>query len=222
MRKAIGPPGIVRGACGIEAGDGAVVDLHERVIPGRGLDPRARDLPQHLHRIVRGVAPQRIVETTEYFARVGVPAPPQINGEIVEAAQSLGQWRKARGPVHACIFIDRGCRCKGAVPNGDGRDGQTPAPRPVACDVLVQCRSSMRIPAAVACACLALFCLPAHAFAQDPPPPLPRMVLDVRGSTTNFSVEPELAQSRGLLESELPGRGFGGDVALHFYLLKLK
>jgi hypothetical protein len=47
-------------------------------------------------------------------------------------------------------------------------------------------------------------------------------VLDVRGSTTNFSVEPELAQSRGLLESELPGRGFGGDVALHFYLYKLK
>jgi hypothetical protein len=67
-----------------------------------------------------------------------------------------------------------------------------------------------------------LFCLPAHAAAQDPPPPLPHMVLDVRGSTTNFSVEPELARSRGLLESELPGRGFGGDVALHFYLYKLK
>jgi hypothetical protein len=80
----------------------------------------------------------------------------------------------------------------------------------------------MRIPAAVACVCLALFCLPAPAAAQDPPPPLPRMVLDVRGSTTNFSVEPELAVSRGLLESELPGRGFGGDVALHFYLFKLK
>jgi hypothetical protein len=47
-------------------------------------------------------------------------------------------------------------------------------------------------------------------------------VLDARGSTLNFSVEPALAASRGLLESELPGRGLGGDLALHFYLFKLK
>jgi hypothetical protein len=80
----------------------------------------------------------------------------------------------------------------------------------------------MRIPAAVACACLAFFCLPVHAAAQDPPPPLPHIVLDARGSTLKFSVEPELAASRGLLESELPGRGLGGDLALHFYLFKWK
>jgi hypothetical protein len=80
----------------------------------------------------------------------------------------------------------------------------------------------MRIPAAVIGMCLALLCLPGFAGAQDPPPPLPHVVLDVRGSTLNFSVEPDLAASRGLLESELPGRGFGGDVALHLYLFKWK
>jgi hypothetical protein len=83
----------------------------------------------------------------------------------------------------------------------------------------------MRIPAAVACACFAwccLFCLPGHAAAQDPPPPLPRLVLDVRGGTLKFSDEPELAASRGLLESELPGRGLAGDVALNFYIFKWK
>jgi hypothetical protein len=80
----------------------------------------------------------------------------------------------------------------------------------------------MRIPAVVVCACCAFFCLPVLAAAQEPPPPLPRVVLDVRGSTLNFSAEPQLADSRGLLDSELPGRGIGGDVALHFYLFKLK
>jgi hypothetical protein len=83
-------------------------------------------------------------------------------------------------------------------------------------------RSSMRIPAAVACGWFAVFCLPGHSAAQDPPPPLPHVVLDVRGSTLNFSAEPELAASRQLLESELPGRGLGGDVGLHFYLFKWK
>jgi hypothetical protein len=123
--------------------------------------------------------------------------------------------------MRACSSIEA-ADAKAQCPMAMVRTAEEPRQRPIARDVLVQCRSSMRIPAAVVCACLALFCLPAHAFAQDPPPPLPRMVFDVRGSTTNFSVEPELAQSRGLLASELPGRGFGGDVALHFYLLKLK
>jgi hypothetical protein len=65
-------------------------------------------------------------------------------------------------------------------------------------------------------------CLPGRAGAQDPPPPLPRIVLDLRGSTLKFSAEPDLAASRDLLVSELPGRGLGGDVGLHFYFFKWK
>lgn len=58
------------------------------------------------------------------------------------------------------------------------------------------------------------------AHAQDPPPPIPRVVLDVRASVPKFSRELQLADSRGLLESELPGRGLGGELGLHFYLFK--
>ena len=38
----------------------------------------------------------------------------------------------------------------------------------------------------------------------------------------NFSVEPELADSRGLLDSELPGRGFGGDVGAPFLSFQIE
>lgn len=63
---------------------------------------------------------------------------------------------------------------------------------------------------------------PNHAAAQDPPPPIPHIVLDIRGSMPKFTQEQQLAESRGLQVSELPGRGLGGDVGLHVYLFKWK
>jgi hypothetical protein len=64
--------------------------------------------------------------------------------------------------------------------------------------------------------------VPADVYAQDPPPPIPRFVLDLRGTAPGFPRERQLAESRGLLESELPGRGLGGEVGLHIYLFKWK
>ncbi len=58
--------------------------------------------------------------------------------------------------------------------------------------------------------------------AQEPPPPIPHVVLDLRGSMPKFTQEPELAASRGLQVSELPGRGLGADAGLHLYLFKWK
>ncbi len=58
--------------------------------------------------------------------------------------------------------------------------------------------------------------------AQEPPPPIPRVVLDIRGTVPKFTVEPQLAENRGLLVAELPGRGLGADVGLHLYLFKWK
>lgn len=58
--------------------------------------------------------------------------------------------------------------------------------------------------------------------AQDPPPPIPRVALDLRGTVPKFTTEEELANSRGIPVTELPGRGFGADIGLHFYLLKWK
>lgn len=58
--------------------------------------------------------------------------------------------------------------------------------------------------------------------AQDPPPPIPRFALDLRGSVPKFTTEDELAASRGIPQTELPSRGWGADVGLHVYVLKWK
>ena len=61
------------------------------------------------------------------------------------------------------------------------------------------------------------------AFAQDPPPPLPRFVVDLQGLVPVFPNDaPQLADSRGLFVTELPGAGMGGRVGAHVYLLKVK
>lgn len=56
-----------------------------------------------------------------------------------------------------------------------------------------------------------------QADAQEPPPPIPRLAVDLHGTVATFPSDPNLALSRGLDPSELPGRGFGGDVAVHVY-----
>jgi hypothetical protein len=55
------------------------------------------------------------------------------------------------------------------------------------------------------------------AAAQDPPPPIPFFVVDVHGTTLGFPDDAQLAASRGLAPAELPGRGFGGDLAVHVF-----
>jgi len=61
------------------------------------------------------------------------------------------------------------------------------------------------------------------AFAQDPPPPLPRVVVDLHGLIPIFPNDAvQLADSRGLSVSELPGAGMGGRVSADVYLMKIK
>src|SRR5262245_59241462 len=62
----------------------------------------------------------------------------------------------------------------------------------------------------------------APALAQDPPPRIPRVVLDIRGSVPFFPKTPALADSRGMETAELPGPGLGAQAGIHFYLLKWK
>jgi hypothetical protein len=59
--------------------------------------------------------------------------------------------------------------------------------------------------------------------AQEPPPRIPLFVVDVHGNWTRFpSDDQALADSRGMSLAELPGAGFGLDVAVHVYPLKWK
>jgi hypothetical protein len=56
--------------------------------------------------------------------------------------------------------------------------------------------------------------------AQEPPPRLPFVVVDVHGTFVNFPSTSDLAASRGLTIDQLPGATIGGDLALHIYPLR--
>jgi len=73
---------------------------------------------------------------------------------------------------------------------------------------------------ALACAAAAICLVGRPVSAQDPPPPIPHFVVDLHGVFPGFPIEQALADSRGLGPSglsELPGRAFGGDIAVHVY-----
>jgi hypothetical protein len=74
----------------------------------------------------------------------------------------------------------------------------------------------------VICVLAAGFCSAPPADAQEPPPPIPRFVIDLHGTFTTFPADLNLALSRGLNQAELPGRAFGGDVAAHVYPFKYR
>lgn len=61
----------------------------------------------------------------------------------------------------------------------------------------------------------------ATASAQPPVPRIGPFVIDLHGIVPLFPKDSaQLADSRGLVLAELPGRGFGGTVGAHVYLLK--
>jgi hypothetical protein len=73
-------------------------------------------------------------------------------------------------------------------------------------------------------ACLAIYITlvcAARVNAQEPPPPIPRFVVDLHATVPLFPNDvQQLAASRNLQLAELPGRGFGGQVGVHVYLLR--
>ena len=90
----------------------------------------------------------------------------------------------------------------------------------------------MRRVAIAVAAALVAFC-PA-AGAQEPPPPLPRVIVDLHGIIPVFPndnaqlagsrtvFDPLRAGPRRLFVSELPGAGFGGRVGISLYLFRWK
>ena len=47
--------------------------------------------PQHPDRVVGRLPPQGVIELAEDFASFGVPAPPEVLGQLVEAIDAFGQ-----------------------------------------------------------------------------------------------------------------------------------
>jgi hypothetical protein len=57
--------------------------------------------------------------------------------------------------------------------------------------------------------------------AQDPPPRIPWFVVDAHGTAPGFPSDDQvLADSRGMKLAELPGRGWGLQLAAHIYPLR--
>lgn len=64
-----------------------------------------------------------------------------------------------------------------------------------------------------------LFAAPATA--QPIAEPIPRFVVDLHGSTVGFKNSAAVADGLGVAAVDLPGRGFGGDIAVQVYPLAL-
>lgn len=68
---------------------------------------------------------------------------------------------------------------------------------------------------ATALAVLLLAAVPVRA--QEPAPRIPFVVVDLHGNALSFPDDLQLAGSRGLNQTELPGFGLGADVGVHVY-----
>src|SRR5262245_29422992 len=85
----------------IEHRQRCVVQPEKGGVVGRRFELRACDDPEHPNRVVRCRAPERVVELAEHTTCIAVPAPPQIDGEFVEAVDSFGKRRKTRVAIHS-------------------------------------------------------------------------------------------------------------------------
>jgi hypothetical protein len=78
-------------------------------------------------------------------------------------------------------------------------------------------------PLVVCGAALLVLCAASPVRAQDPPPRIGPFVIDLHASVPIFpSDDAQLAASRGMVVSELPGTGLGIEAGAHIYLLKIK
>jgi len=79
----------------------------------------------------------------------------------------------------------------------------------------------MRLSAIAVCTLTFVLGAALRAHAQDPPPPIGPVVLDLRGILPDFTDSLALAQSRDLTQTQLPRRGIGVEAGAHVYPLKI-
>src|SRR5215813_5143148 len=98
LRERPRPPGVSRRSCGVERLDRVIVESEKLRIGGGGFQLLLRDRPQHAYRVVGRAPPQFIVQPPEHRAGL-IPAPPQVDGQFVEACDSW--WTRGQGCVSA-------------------------------------------------------------------------------------------------------------------------
>jgi hypothetical protein len=94
VRIPVLPPRIARAARRIERIYRRVEHGEELVVGGRQVQHFLRDQPEHQHRIVRGLAPQGVIEFAEHLAGLRVPGPPEIHGQLGQPVEALRDGRR--------------------------------------------------------------------------------------------------------------------------------
>ncbi len=100
VREPSRPPRLARTARVVEAAHGGVVSCQERGAGRRVIQGGLRNRAQHPDRVVRGLAPQRVVQQAEDLTGVRVPAPPEIERELAQPVNAFGQRGQARVAIH--------------------------------------------------------------------------------------------------------------------------
>ena len=100
LRKARRPPRVVGRPRAVQRLNRFVVVLHELRIRRGRRELLAWHEGEHPNRVMRRLPPQPIVEMAKHHARLGVPDPPEVERELVEARNPPGQRRDVRVAVH--------------------------------------------------------------------------------------------------------------------------
>src|SRR5262245_20164782 len=87
------PPRSDSGLSAKEFLDGAVVDLKKGRVLRYFFKARGTHELEHLQRVVMRKPPERIVQPAEYFPRPGIPTPPQIRSQLVQAFDAFRERR---------------------------------------------------------------------------------------------------------------------------------
>ncbi len=83
------PAGLVEVAAelGVDLGE----EAQERRVVGQGVEPVATDQPEQPHRVVDGGVPGIGIDPAEEVAGLRVPGPPEVDGELFESRELLGE-----------------------------------------------------------------------------------------------------------------------------------
>ena len=93
-RDVIRPPraaGGRRRSHGVQCFHGSIVVAEKGGVGGRALQRVSQQPPQHQHRVVRRLPPQRVIQLAEDLTRRRVPGPPQMVRKLAKTGDALGK-----------------------------------------------------------------------------------------------------------------------------------
>src|SRR5712692_859067 len=98
-----GQPGVSGGQVGSKSHHYGIVATEKGRVLREDIQPFRANLPQQLHRIVGGDAPQGLVDRAKEFPGLRVPAPPKVIGKFAKPVDTRGQCGGRK--IHALSFF---------------------------------------------------------------------------------------------------------------------